>query len=78
MHPDCPQNTGSILDSQNVNLPHYTKYLDVEQGQVSRLPCVRGAVCRQADKGLTSASYQTIPPTRLTPGHLPLHKGGFA
>ena len=31
----------------------------------------------EAGKPETGAVRRSIPPTRLTPGHLPLHKGGF-
>ena len=42
-----------------------------------RPPCVKGAVMRQHDWGIVMCRYRTIPPSRLTPCHLPLHKGGF-
>ena len=41
-----------------------------------RPPCVKGAVS-EADWGIVQYRYITIPPSRLTPCHLPLHKGGF-
>ena len=40
-----------------------------------RPPCVKGAVSRKADWGIDG--LRTTPPSRLTPRHLPLHRGGF-
>ena len=40
-----------------------------------RPPCVKGAVERKRDWGIVH--YPTTPPSRHTPCHLPLHRGGF-
>ena len=39
-----------------------------------RPPCVKGAV---TEGDWRIVGYRTTPPSRLTPCHLPLHRGGF-
>ena len=56
-----------------------------QRGRNRRPPCAKGAGCAIAQTGgLWPCLYiglprkATIPPSRLAPCHLPLHKGGFS